>query len=297
MKRLITILTLAVLALGANAQNSRLIVRNFAKSDIGDMRARTSPVFDNNKKLAALIDITFAASEANLVFEGIVGEPVQYPGEWLIRVPEGTTRIKISMEDAKPVEFAIPAGLSIESGMVYLMDLDVEEAVKMRTLILPTLSTGFAKPVHMSYGVMVGFCKVNGGYFRIKTDFTFGINSVADIDESGVMTDGVKGWYTGENKKSRFAITGGYMRHLFDMGDNASMYAYVGGGFGSRTLAWQMYGADGDYQYAKVTPVSFKGIEAETGVIFRFGGFVFSAGMQTNSFKFYEANIGVGVMF
>ena len=295
MKRLIILLSLALLALGAQAQNSKLIVRSFTKSDIGDMRARTSPVFDKNKKLAALIDITFAASDATLVFEGTVGEPVQYPGEWLIRVPEGTTRIKISMEDAKPVEFNIP--VAIESGMVYLMDLDVEEAVKMRTLILPTLSTGFAKPMHMSYGVMVGFCKVNGGYFRVKTDFTFGLNADVEIDENGLMADGVKGWYTGENKKSRFAITGGYMRHLTELGDNGSLYAYVGGGYGSRTLAWQTYGADGDYQYAKVVPASFKGIEAETGLIVRLGGFVLSAGVQTNSFKFYEANIGVGVMF
>ncbi|MBR4739769.1 MAG: hypothetical protein IK074_01230 [Bacteroidales bacterium] len=294
MKRLIILLSLALLALGAQAQNSKLIVRNFTKSDIGDMRARTSPVFDNNKKLAALIDITFAASDATLVFEGAVGEPVQYPGEWLIHVPEGTTRIKISMEDAKPVEFNIP--VAIESGMVYLMDLDIEEAVKMRTLILPTISTGFAKPVHLSYGVMVGFCKVNGGYFRVKTDFSFGLKTVADTDAEG-MIEGVKGWYTGETKKSRFAVTGGYMRHLTDLGDNGSLYAYVGGGYGTRTLAWQMYGSDGDYQYAKVVPSSFSGIEAETGVVVRLGGVVLSAGAQTNSFKFWEANIGVGVMF
>lgn len=294
MKRLIILLSLALLALGAHAQNSKLIVRNFTKSDIGDMRARTSPVFDNNKKLAALIDITFAASDATLVFEGAVGEPVQYPGEWLIHVPEGTTRIKISMEDAKPVEFAIP--VAIESGMVYLMDLDIEEAVKMRTLILPTISTGFSKPMHLSYGVMVGFCKVNGGYFRVKTDFTFGLKTVADTDAEG-MIEGVKGWYTGETKKSRFAVTGGYMRHLTDLGDNGSLYAYVGGGYGTRTVAWQMYGSDGDYQYAKVVPSSFSGVEAELGAVVRLGGVVLSVGAQTNSFKFWEANIGVGVMF
>ena len=87
------------------------------------------------------------------------------------------------------------------------------------------------------------------------------------------------------------------MRHLTDLGDNGSLYAYVGGGYGTRTLAWQMYGSDGDYQYAKVVPSSFSGIEAETGVVVRLGGVVLSAGAQTNSFKFWEANIGVGVMF
>lgn len=296
MKRFLTISVLVLLGLAASAQNRRLIVRSFNPSDIGDMRARTSPAFDKNKKLAALIDISFAASDSTLVFEGMVGEAIHYPGEWLIHVPEGTTRLKFSMEGCKPMEFAIPAHVTIESGMVYLMDMDIEEAVKLRTIILPSASLGFSQPMHLSYGVMVGFCKKNGGYVRIKTDFNFGLKTAVECDADGYI-DGVKGWYTGETQKARFAVTGGYMRHLFDMGDNASMYAYVGGGYGNRTVAWQTPGADGEYQYAKVVPSSFQGVEAETGVVVRLGGFVLSAGVQSNSFKFYEANLGVGVMF
>ena len=296
MKKLLALSLLILLSVSLMAQNRRLIVRSFSKSDIGDMRARTSPAFDRNNKLAALLDITFAASDSTLLFEGMVGDPIHFPGEWLIHVPEGTTRLKVSMDDCKPLEFTFPAGIPIESGMVYLMDLDIEEAVKLRTLILPTLSMGFASPMHMSYGVMVGFCKVNGGYFRIKTDFAFGLSTVADCDADGLI-DGVKGWYTGESKRSRFAVTGGYMRHLADIGDTNSLYAYAGAGYGSRTLAWQMVGSEGEYQYAKVVPSSLKGVEAELGAIFRIGGVAVSLGVQTNSFKFFEANVGVGVMF
>lgn len=296
MKRLFTLSLLILVSLVATAQNRRLIVRSFSASDIGDMRARTAPAFDKNNKLAALIDISFAASDSTLVFEGMVGDAIQYPGEWLIHVPEGTTRIKVSMRDCKPLEFTIPSNVTIESGMVYLMDMDIEEAVKLRTLILPSVSVGFAQPTHLSYGAMVGFCKKNGGYVRVKSDFSFGLSTVGECDAEGYI-DGVKGWFTGEAKKSRFAVTAGYMRHLFDMGDNSSMYAYIGGGYGSRTVAWQMYGADGEYQYAKVAPSSFSGAEAETGMVVRLGGFVLSAGIQTNSFKFYEANLGIGVMF
>jgi len=292
MKKLFTLLLLLLTVVTAGAQNRRLIVRSFSASDIGDMRARTSPAFDKNNKLAALIDITFAASDSTLVFEGMVGEPIHFPGEWLIHVPEGTSRLKVSMDDCKPLEFTIPAGIAIESGMVYLMDMDIEEAVKLRTLILPTLSMGFASPMHMSYGIMVGFCKLNGGYFRIKTDFSFGLKTTAECDADGVI-DGVKGWYTGETKKSRFAVTAGYMRHLVDIGDNSSLYAYVGGGYGNRTLAWQMSGGE----YAKVVPSSLSGVEVETGALYRIGGVAVSLGFQTNSFKFFEANLGVGVMF
>ena len=52
MKRLsATILMLALVCLTASAQNRRFVVRSFTPSDLGDMRARTAPVMDNNKKL------------------------------------------------------------------------------------------------------------------------------------------------------------------------------------------------------------------------------------------------------
>ena len=296
MKRLLSISFLLLVTLGALAQNQRLVVRSFAQGDIGDMRARTSPVFDNNKKLAALLDISFAVSESTLLFEGIIGSPVHYPGEWLVRIPEGATRIKFSMEGCKPLEFAIPENIAIESGMVYQMDLDIEETVKLRTLVLPTFSAAFSSPGQLSYGLMLGMCKRNGGYLRVKSDFNFGLKTVGECDAAGLI-DGAMGWYEGQRQTSRFAITAGYMRHIIDLGDKSSFYAYAGGGYGSRTLAWQMYGADGTSQYTKVTSHSFAGAEAELGVLFRVGGFAVSAGLQTNSFKFYEANLGIGVMF
>ena len=295
MKRAVILLFLIMVSFSVCAQNRRLIVRGFEPADIGDMRARTSPVMDNNKKLAALVDVSFAASDAVVHFEGSVGEPVHYPGEWLIHVPEGTTRIKVSMEECKPLEFIVPTKYAIESGMVYLMDLDIEEAVKLRSLILPSVSTSFSSPVHFSYGAMVGVCKHNGVYLHVKTDFSFGLKTTMECDAEGLI-DNVKGWYSGESKQSRLAITGGYMRHLFDFGDIGSMYVHIGAGYGSRTVAWQMLGSDGNYQYVKVSPSSFSGLEADTGLILRFGGYVLSAGVQTNSFKFYEANIGIGIM-
>jgi hypothetical protein len=296
LKRFFTLLLLILAVYTAGAQNRRLTVRSFSRADIGDMRARTSPVLDNNGKLTALVDITFAASDSTLLFEGTVGDAVHFPGEWLVHVPEGTTRLKISMDDSKPLEFTIPADIEIESGMVYMMDLDIEDAIKLRTLILPSLSVGFSEPMHMSYGVMVGFCKVNGGYFRVKSDFSFGLETVGECDAEGNI-DGTMGWYTGESKRSRLAFTAGYMRHLAAIGDKASLYGYLGGGYGTRTLAWQMFGSDGQNQYVRVAPSSFSGFEAEAGLAFRLGGVAVSAGVQSNSFKFYEANLGIGVMF
>jgi phosphate-selective porin OprO/OprP len=124
-----------------------------------------------------------------------------------------------------------------------------------------------------------------------KSDFKFGLNPALSCDDDG-RVDGVVGWFTGNEKKSRLALTGGYLRKLAD-----PLYLYVGGGYGTRVLAWEMYVDENQYEYVRVEPKSFKGFEAELGLIFRTGIVAFSAGVQTNQFKYYEANVGIGLMF
>ena len=111
------------------------------------------------------------------------------------------------------------------------------------------------------------------------------------------MIDGIKGWFTGEIETKRLAFTAGYMRQLFSATHNSSLYLYAGGGYGYRALLWRMYGNDGGYEYAKVSPASVSGYEIEAGLVYRLGGIAFLAGVQTNQFKYTEASLGIGVMF
>ena len=104
--------------------------------------------------------------------------------------------------------------------------------------------------------------------------------------------DGETAWFTGASRKSRFAITGGYLRQLA-----VPLYLYAGGGYGSRVLAWEMYMAPGEYQYARVSTHSFSGIELEFGLLLRLNAVAVSAGIRTNQFKYLEASAGVGVLF
>ena len=293
MKRILIIVALAILPVLLQAQDKRLVVRSFSPSDVGDMRARTSPVYDNNNKLAALIEITCAAADSSARFEGIIGSPVHRTNTWLVRVPEGSRRIRISVQGSKPVDFVFPEGQLPESGRVYKMDVVLEESVKLRTLILPSFSWNQSQT---AYGFMLGFCKNNGAFVHVKSNFEFGLETNLECDADG-MINHVKGWFTGNEKKIRFAVTAGYMRRLFDVSRSSSFYGFVGGGYGSRTLGWEMAGADGNYEYVRVSPSSFKGYEAELGLVFRLGGVTLSASAQTNQFKYYEANVGIGVMF
>lgn len=293
MRKLTLLIAVLLVPLALHSQDKRLVVRRFAPSEVGDMRARTAPVYDNNRRLAALIEITFAGADSTAHFEGIIGTPQLLPGEWLVRVPEGASRLKISVPACKPLDYAYPASLIPESARVYKLDLAIEETVKLRTLIMPFFSYNRSQT---AYGLMLGFCKNNGGYIRFKSDFHFGIQTSAECDAEGMM-DGTKAWFTGKAQTSRFALTTGYMRRLFDLSPTASFYGYVGGGYGDRTLAWQMFGATGEYEYARVTSSSFRGVEAEAGILLRLRGIALSVGAQTNQFKYYELNAGIGVMF
>ena len=50
-------------------------------------------------------------------------------------------------------------------------------------------------------------------------------------------------------------------------------------------------------KWAENTDESFNGVEADLGLVLRAKNFAFTAGVQSNSFKYFEATLGVGIMF
>ena len=288
MRRFLLILLCIGLPVWVQAQDRRIVVRNF-DVDLVDMRAKTNPVYDNNGNPAAMISISFAASDS-VSFESstMIGEPQHNPGEWIVYMSAGTRSMDILVPGCETLHFVFPDNRPLVPAQVYTLSLGVEVLNPVRTLVMPSFSYNKSQ---LSYGLMLGIGKKNGGYVHAKTDFNFGLNPEISCDPDGNV-GGVKGWFSGESQKMRYAFTAGYMRQLAQ-----PLYLFVGGGYGSRVLAWQVYRNDGDYQYARVEPNSFTGYEAELGLILRFGGFALSAGVQTNQFKYYEANVGIGVMF
>ncbi len=256
-----------------------------------DMQASVKPVKDNNGAKAARVEILFANPESLEISGSLIVDKRIEPGKCVLYMSEGLSQIEIVAPGCKPMPYSI----EVASEYTYTMSLGIKVLNPMRTLIMPTFSYNKSQ---MSYGIMLGIGKRNGGFVHAKTDFHFGLNPQLSCDENGVV-NGVQGWFNGESQKSRFAITAGYMRHLFDFDKEgkSSMCVFAGGGYGSRILAWKMYQAENSYEYARVEPYSFSGIEAELGILARFGGFSISAGVQTCQFKYLEANVGIGVMF
>lgn len=84
------------------------------------------------------------------------------------------------------------------------------------------------------------------------------------------------------------SVTAGYMRRIAK-----PLYAYIGAGYGSRTLAWETV----EDELVKNADHSATGVAAEIGAIGRFGKFAVSVGCQTVNFKYTELSAGVGFFF
>lgn len=167
------------------------------------------------------------------------------------------------------------------------------KAQEAHILAMPVVGMGRSQ---LSGGLMLGWMKATGGYLKVKSSFTSApTDDGFECDEEGVLLasdqhalEGKRPWYSGEKKKSRFAVTAGVLRKVA-----SPLYLFAGVGYGSRTLAWETV----DGQWVKNNDFSFAGVEAELGALLHWGNLAFSLGVQTNSFKYVEGNLGVGVMF
>ena len=155
-----------------------------------------------------------------------------------------------------------------------------------RVMVMPVM--GF-RTSQMSYGLMVAAMRRTGGYIKAKYSFSNTPSDDFECNDVGMSgEDGEVQWYTGKTEKSRLSVTGGIVQRLWK-----PFYLYAGVGYGTRTLVWETEGG----KWGKNKDHSLEGVEAEIGGILSAGPMVFSLGLQTNSFKYLEGNLGIGVIF
>ena len=155
-----------------------------------------------------------------------------------------------------------------------------------RVMVMPVM--GF-RTSQMSYGLMVAAMRRTGGYIKAKYSFSNTPSDDFECNDVGMSgEDGEVQWYTGKTEKSRLSVTGGIVQRLWK-----PFYLYAGVGYGTRTLVWETVGG----KWGKNKDHSLGGVEAEIGGILPAGPMVFSLGLQTNSFKYLEGNLGIGVIF
>ena len=249
-----------------------------------DLLARTSERLDRNDVPCAVLRVSVRDAQSFTFAGNIIGEVVYQPGEALVYLTDRSRKIQINSDKFGSLEYEFPERL--KKSVVYRLNLKlvVPESKKIRTLVMPTIGIGET----MSYGIMVGVVRKWGGYVKAKYNFVNQSTSVSASDEGFINNTPSKAWFTGEDKASRFSVTAGAMYRI-----TLPLYVYAGVGYGSKTLAWEM--ADGEW--AEAADHSAQGFESEVGLIYRFQNFAVSAGVENTQGKYWEANIGVAVMF
>lgn len=270
-------------------QAQELKVSAFQRMD-RDLLARTQERLDLNDEPCAVVRVSIANAK-NYTFEGnVIGDVIYKPGEAIVYLTQGSRNITIKSDEFGSLKYEFAQKL--EKQVVYKLALQLEtpDSKKTRTMVMPVIGIGSTT----SFGLMVGVVKKTGWYLKAKYDFK-SQETIAECDGEGNDLSGIPMWFTGETATSRMAITTGLMHRLAK-----SFYLYWGAGYGYKKLAWEMAegesGTNSD-KWAENSDESYNGVEADLGLVLRTGNVAFTAGVQSNSFKYFEATVGIGIMF
>ena len=288
-KQRLLLLGFLLLLCAAFAQAQELKVSAFQRMD-RDLLARTQERLDLNDEPCAIVRVSVANAK-NYTFEGnVIGDVIYKPGEAIVYMAQGSRNITIKSDEFGSLKYEFTQKL--EKQVVYKLALQLEtpDSKKTRTMVMPVVGIGSTS----SYGLMVGVVKKWGWYLKAKYDFK-SLETTAECDGEGNNLSGTPMWFTGETASSRMAITTGVMRRVAK-----PLYLYAGVGYGYKKLAWEMAegesGTNSDL-WAENTDESYSGVEADLGLVLRTGNVAFTAGVQSNSFKYFEATVGIGIMF
>lgn len=279
-KKLLWLNLLLFFSIVANAQE--LKVKSFERLD-RDLMARTNERRDLNDEPCAIVRMSVANAK-DFTFEGnVIGDVIYRPGEAIVYMTARSRNVTIKSDKFGILKYDFPERLEKQVVYKLSMNLELSEDQKKRTLVMPVFGLNKA----FSYGVMVGVVKKYGPYLKAKYDFK---NNSTDLEctNDGFDSTGNEIWFTGQKKNTRMSVTAGAMMRVA-----LPLYVFAGTGYGYRTLAWETI----DGKWAKNEKYSYNGLEFETGLVYRYTNYAVSAGIQTNQFKYWEFNLGIGIMF
>lgn len=206
--------------------------------------------------------------------------------------------VRVEKEFYFPKDTAAVVGTGGEkTELVFNMVSTIKPKEGRKTFILADAAMGGGSQT--SFGVMVGMAAVSGGYIHARTDLN-SASTELECDDTGALTDGqgTPFYNEGVSKKARLSFTAGYVHRLllnnpFKKGGEGGLYAFLGAGYGQRTLAWETT----DGILAKNIDHSASGVAGEAGIIGRFGKVALSVNYQTIQFKYHEVGVGIGLFF
>lgn len=259
---------------GQHTLEARKDASHLAMPYIYEAVRRTKQTIDLKNLLpAALMMVTSKEDGADIYIDG------EKKGNTKIAsvVPVATHAIRLKKQGFENTDTTV----ILEHGKVADITLTMKPVVNKFFVMA---NVGYSIAPQMSYGVTVGSVKYWGWYLTATTNLSFDFKNYdfASVDN---------GYYTGEEKTTRFATTAGIIRRL-----NKTFYIKAGVGYGIRSLLWQK--SDGDW--VSIEGYSVKGLEASLGLQMMFGRFVLSLDGElplSNIGSYSEIRIGVGYAF
>ena len=270
----------------------------------------------NDNKEVAQQYLTFQITPTNAMLE-VDGEiwPLSSRGTARRRVNEGMYHYKVTALDCEDVEsmVAVFDSAVVVSLMLKLVSTKpenqqstaqtvqpkieqpkVEQPVPQKTVgsaffVMANAAYSFAPQA--SFGLTVGSVKHWGWYVSVGTNFKYvGANYNCAADGTIISNTSNHYHYT-KQETMRFSATAGAMVRIYK-----PVFAYFGAGYGVRNLLWHFEG-NVFSGIAKNTAYSHDGVAIDAGLMFRFGHFSGTYGVQTVNFGYVEFKLGLGVNF
>ena len=204
---------------------------------------------------------------------------------------EVKTEPRVQPQKEPKVERDLSAARDNKSGVV---DEKEFQGSTVKTLIMGQM--GYAVAPQVSYGAMFAqMYRACGWYLNFRSNFNFMSTPTLECNELGEI-NGQKQFYTGKMAKTHLVVTGGLMLNFVEKSSKKRLNTfgmYVGGGYGSRTLNWELEGGD----WARYAPTSYTGFSGNLGFFGSLSGLTLSVGVNTINFQYAELEVGVGFMF
>lgn len=246
------------------------------------------------------LEFQISPPDAELEVDGEIW-PLSGEGTARRRVNKGTYYYRITSPDYRDEEGTVLVDISKTVSVTLIpisketkaKQLSIEQSVPQKTVsnvFFVMANAAYSIAPQISSGLTIGSTKKLGWYVSLGTNFN--LSNIADYkcDGNGQINGDIGNYqFSGTKKTSLFTATTGMVIRIGD-----PVYAFAGGGYGQRSLLWELYDSDNKYGWAKNTDYSYQGLAFDAGVMMHFKGFGFSIGVQTIGFNYMEAKIGIG---
>ena len=226
-------------------------------------------------------------------------ETLALPMEKTVYNP-GDYTISIEKDKHHPYQKTV----TIEEGkLTTVCPVLVPKVYKRNTFLLA--EAGFAINPSWGVGLMVGqvYGEVTKGcgigwYVQGRSNFQSTKAEEGVMIEEGGAVEGVKPYYTGEQRTNKFLLNAGLVLNFLNKqqpnrSKNSMFGVYAGLGYGQYARSWEIE----DGRWFEYAPSKAKGMSFGGGFIGSIKGFTFNVGINTIQAKYVEVEAGLGWTF